>query len=277
MTNSYQSQCISFFMGESDKQVIAKFTTFEFSTTLETIFRFCAIVNKFLQDEVFCNELNTLFNNFYTFCQNHNEFTRQNENVMITILESFSCTMTLMKHKKIYQYFVKLYEGRQFFQELVLNLLLCMNSLNKTAIQSQKSFYLLKNCLTSLNRHQQYNKLFENFTNFEFNKLSMKESMFFFNKFQLDKTISSNVQCEWYDASLILFDCISCYLSSKILTHTFDDMQDVYDPLKLHLKIIFGEISREKRMNTNSSLKYEVQQKISLLIKIINFEASDEV
>jgi hypothetical protein len=109
-----------------------------------------------------------------------------------------------------------------------------------------------------------YYDQFENFTNFEFSKITIKESLFFFNKFLLDKTISTSILTEYYETSKIILDCISCYLSSKILSHTFADLSEVYEPLRISLKNIFGKINAEKRLRNNCSAKAEIKQKISL-------------
>lgn len=116
--------------------------------------------------------------------------------------------------------------------------------------------------------------MFENGVNFEFSKGIVKESLFFINKFLSDKTISSNILLQYYETSKVILDCLSCYLSSKILTNTINDVTEIYEPLRIHLKKTFSNINAEKRLITNSEMKFEIKQKISLLLKIINFEPS---
>ena len=48
-----------------------------------------------MRDQDFCSELSDLFKNFSTFCFNHNDFSRLNDNIMRTLLESFACNFTL--------------------------------------------------------------------------------------------------------------------------------------------------------------------------------------
>jgi len=54
-----------------------------------------------------------------------------------------------------------------------------------------------------------------------------------------------------------------------------NDVTEIYVPLRNHLKKILSNINAEKRLLTNSEMKFEIKQKISLLLKIINFESSD--
>lgn len=117
LINIYLKKCIDYFMGESDQMTIIKFNTFDFSETLEYIFKYSHIIYKFMKDPEFLQKMELMFNNFYTFCMNHNEFSRLNESIVLTILESFSCVMIMLKHQKIYLYFITRFEHNLFYQD----------------------------------------------------------------------------------------------------------------------------------------------------------------
>jgi len=216
LINIYLKKCIDYFMGETDSMTIIKFNTFDFSETLEYIFKYSHLMHKFMRDPVFLHRLETLFNHFYTFCMNHNEFSRLNESIVLTILESYSCVMIMLKHQKIYLYFIDRFEQKEFYQDLVLNFFLFINSLKKNSIQTLRSFYLMRNSLQAIKRHLYFMEMFENRINLDFNIDIVKESLFFINKFLSDKTISSNILLQYYETSKVILDCLSCYLSSKI-------------------------------------------------------------
>lgn len=115
-SNAYLNQCISYFTGDSsNKTILIKFISFDFSTILEIIFRYSYIVGKFLKEEVFVDEIEKIFYSFYTFGMNHKEFSSFNEDLLLPVLESFNCVMVLIKHKKVYQHFLRKYDGRYFF------------------------------------------------------------------------------------------------------------------------------------------------------------------
>ena len=44
-----------------------------------------------------------------------------------------------------------------------------------------------------------------------------------------------------------------------------NDVTEIYVPLRNHLKKILSNINAEKRLLTNSEMKFEIKQKISLL------------
>ena len=93
-------------MGETKDICVIKFNTFKFSDIIEYILAKSNIISMFLNnDKDFVQELDSLFDNFYNFCMNHNEFSRMNESIMQTVLECFSCVLIIIKHKKVYVHF----------------------------------------------------------------------------------------------------------------------------------------------------------------------------
>ena len=151
-----------------------------------------------MRDQDFCSELSDLFKNFSTFCFNHNDFSRLNDNIMRTLLESFACNFTLLKHKPIYKHFHRKYKGTQFFQDFTMIFLRYINTLKKTSITTKKSFWLLKSSLLSLSKNFAFDNIFEKNHHFKLDIHVLKECIFFLNRFLLDKTLSSHVLIEWY-------------------------------------------------------------------------------
>jgi hypothetical protein len=96
------------------------------------------------QSPLFLTQISTLFDNLFNFCMNHNEFSRHNESITSTIIECFTCLLTLLKHKTIYLHFCKKYSGNFFYQSLMQNYLHLLASLKAPSITTKIFFQTLR-------------------------------------------------------------------------------------------------------------------------------------